>query len=1591
MFQPLGATNGRRSGAVDWDDGAGDDLGEEEEEEEEVDNEEEDASDDDDEDDGDYEFVLPKRSAKTAPRASSRKPRKHDADAVNGSARTGRGRSASASKRVKREPSDGHEETLDGDDAPADTKPQRGRKKLVTKAPNGPKRSASAKRTGSKANARLGDSAEDDAVGPGKRPKASPRQSKTTAAAKPHRRSKQAPATSSESESESSDDGDVEFIENPNLVQHSDDDDGDGHGEEDTSGADDARETPSYLSTTPLSKIWTTHKDDAQASNDATQDGTKTLVYKQDFVWDDAVFTTYDAAALAKREPTTPGTGLNGELSQSSPARERGLGKRQMRSVQQSQIRQSLMIGNLDPHTMVQCEAYRPAPAPSSSSATADTPPSRSRSASSLAPPFQVVVHPDAVFVCDLHAHLATCEIIGFLGGRWDDATKTLYIQAAFPCRSLMIDGDDGSTDVEMDPGSEIELREIIQNAELEVVGWYHSHPAFAPDPSIRDIENQTSYQQLFQRQEPVSHDDSDSRTSTRAVAEPFVGLIVGTYDTKRESPVSLFRYFHTRSEKVSGGARREIFMPYELVPTRREFKSVVRAEASAAVAAFAMYPSVYDALLKPQYGALRMKPSADPNSIADNTAAMGSESFDGVDLSAAGAVVPLKLEAGGDGAVSSRKRKPRADGAAPAVTATDEKPVKPVKRRRGRPRTVPVNDSASRIDLTGDDDGDTTHSSNDVQTAVPEPVAEPMDVDKDNAPAPTDVEDAKAPSSASPAAENSADAPSPVVVVDIDASSVPGDAQQASSGRSRRPRRAATPSRIVQGARQERPASPPLAPDTGAIVIIDDPAASLDSAPVAPAPAPAPLALPSTVAASAAPAVDPLDTSASSSAQSSPPEDDSEATSVTPRSLTPTSAAPASTGDDTRTGSGGGRRRGRKPMQTQRKSNQHVMYPASGDDSVQSAAVASHIAVYGAFGSASGVSVASGDRDSVVLASSQSSSLSQESSTSSSSSASADTYVYLTFSADDASTSRIGAGDGASDSNVIVLSASDDVVVSESQSSVVSLSQSQCSVVSLSGDDVDAANPAAAGAPDKDDVVPESQSPPGKSDDGENSAKKIKQDNAKTPVDAAVVKTPIDGVKQEPPSTEAPTIVAELRGLLDMMCDAVVLAIKEELAAEKEDEETDSTNASAVHSDEPPAAPVVASSVAVAAPSTAAGGTTATTESTTTAAAVKTEPQDADTVAVKDERPAAPAPVVKTEPLDTRRLAVKSESLTTTTDAVPSEASSVEQSVATTTSSNDAALAPEVPAPPNSNSVMTPAADEQVKDEDAVMATKRGDVSGKKDVISDEATTNVPVNAATSSLTAPVAGLTAAKTSAEAPVLLFGSGRAVEDIRTSLARIEPMVVAMRRAQQEAQRTQSSAASVSEATPAAAPDADATSPSDTVAPADDAVARREAHLASLRTKYGAGIHGCAEQVITLVDYYRNFERRIDLHEPWRARVSKLRKIEASMAEYVRYVNVPVHLRSDFVQVRPPCLASSFYFLLPLSSFSSDDGLTIKRRDAGHRRVLGALVGALTTRSVTPQSRSPALDRVRWHRQARPRRLRVGVELINRDTTRCRLL
>ncbi|KAL7748250.1 hypothetical protein RI367_006436 [Sorochytrium milnesiophthora] len=112
--------------------------------------------------------------------------------------------------------------------------------------------------------------------------------------------------------------------------------------------------------------------------------------------------------------------------------------------------------------------------------------------------PFSISNDSCSMMLMDLHAHLEDSEVIGLLGGRYDD-DNALSIELAYPCKSTGT-----STQCEMDSRSEMEARELFSARGLVSVGWYHSHPLFDTIPSVRDIETQSMYQMLFRRDDGV-------------------------------------------------------------------------------------------------------------------------------------------------------------------------------------------------------------------------------------------------------------------------------------------------------------------------------------------------------------------------------------------------------------------------------------------------------------------------------------------------------------------------------------------------------------------------------------------------------------------------------------------------------------------------------------------------------------------------------------------------------------------------------------------------------------------------------------------------------------------------------------------------------------------------------------------------------------------------------------------------------------------------------------------------------------------------------------------------------------------------------
>uniref|UniRef100_A0A3Q2NN06 Myb-like, SWIRM and MPN domain-containing protein 1 n=1 Tax=Fundulus heteroclitus TaxID=8078 RepID=A0A3Q2NN06_FUNHE len=131
--------------------------------------------------------------------------------------------------------------------------------------------------------------------------------------------------------------------------------------------------------------------------------------------------------------------------------------------------------------------------------------------------PFQVIVCAETLLIMDMHAHVSRGEVIGLLGGTFSQEEKVLKICAAEPCNSVST-----GLQCEMDPVSQTQACDVLSALGLCVVGWYHSHPSFHPNPSVRDIDTQDQFQSYFSRG-----------------GAPFIGMIVSPYDPANPSPHS--------------------------------------------------------------------------------------------------------------------------------------------------------------------------------------------------------------------------------------------------------------------------------------------------------------------------------------------------------------------------------------------------------------------------------------------------------------------------------------------------------------------------------------------------------------------------------------------------------------------------------------------------------------------------------------------------------------------------------------------------------------------------------------------------------------------------------------------------------------------------------------------------------------------------------------------------------------------------------------------------------------------------------------------------------------------------------------------
>ncbi|KAL0164130.1 hypothetical protein M9458_039883, partial [Cirrhinus mrigala] len=112
------------------------------------------------------------------------------------------------------------------------------------------------------------------------------------------------------------------------------------------------------------------------------------------------------------------------------------------------------------------------------------------------------------------------------------------------PCNSLST-----GLQCEMDPVSQTQASELLGVKGHSVVGWYHSHPAFDPNPSLRDIDTQAKYQvthhcivlyfvlSFVYMSHPLYLFLWQSYFSRGGA--PFIGMIVSPYNSSNPSPLS--------------------------------------------------------------------------------------------------------------------------------------------------------------------------------------------------------------------------------------------------------------------------------------------------------------------------------------------------------------------------------------------------------------------------------------------------------------------------------------------------------------------------------------------------------------------------------------------------------------------------------------------------------------------------------------------------------------------------------------------------------------------------------------------------------------------------------------------------------------------------------------------------------------------------------------------------------------------------------------------------------------------------------------------------------------------------------------------
>ncbi|XP_057658958.1 histone H2A deubiquitinase MYSM1-like [Diorhabda carinulata] len=138
--------------------------------------------------------------------------------------------------------------------------------------------------------------------------------------------------------------------------------------------------------------------------------------------------------------------------------------------------------------------------------------------------PYQIKINLPILLTMDFHSHTCLSEIMGLVAGYWSLEQRTMFINHYEPCLNMA----SSATHCDMCPISQAKAADLIHEKGLDIMGWFHSHPTFAPEPSNQDLETQQSVQRWIGKDKPcIGMIMSPFSLNGALVASPFTCMIV--------------------------------------------------------------------------------------------------------------------------------------------------------------------------------------------------------------------------------------------------------------------------------------------------------------------------------------------------------------------------------------------------------------------------------------------------------------------------------------------------------------------------------------------------------------------------------------------------------------------------------------------------------------------------------------------------------------------------------------------------------------------------------------------------------------------------------------------------------------------------------------------------------------------------------------------------------------------------------------------------------------------------------------------------------------------------------------------------------